>query len=693
MASITDTSMFITQIDNFYFRILNKNIENDITRLIVNIYSSTNYDELIKLDSEIDFNQVNKFSVYLSNSDLGCFRLCLKLRNYIKGDDYIQTTFIHIKLQEFIYKYLDKLVESDTIFCLCRTQYLSNDDWDKIIDHIEDKSRQIEKEPFKTYSKFKCGDIIDDVKIKLDDFSILLEKLYNYSDNEFIFNYIVNNINIYNIQFYKLKLKLKLKNDFYQDNIVLYYCNVYITQFLGKKLNNPTFYNLPIFLTIDDQITKFGTFNNYILAGNYICKIFDYTEQCMTTLSSLFMVPEEKNNKCFNNYYLIGDRYDNIFPLNYINRELKLLTNEERQIKIRVEENLKREKEMEKEMKIKVDENLKREKEMEIKVDENLKKVREMNREMKMEAIEKQQLKKLDIDTPDLLLLKQLAELYLLDKPHNLQIIDKYSNMSPYLFLLDEIFVNIENQDEIFIEIKKYIEKYLNTEEQSDIENYLENYLKNYLDDKYSKEILKYGKELLKNEKFVPFMILLNVNNIIQEHLDSILFNQKQKNDLKTIQTEIQLIIKEYLNNKKNINRNMTGGFKIDIEAVERLLNKQHEICSNILTELKQHRQKKSHWSWYIFPTNKPGKSDPLETYITKDTAQILLKSPPPEWRLCLEQIVTLAIEKNYRLEKVLFDIDIGRVKKFIKFWKEIPNKPIWLSNVCDILHVLIKKN
>jgi hypothetical protein len=60
---------------------------------------------------------------------------------------------------------------------------------------------------------------------------------------------------------------------------------------------------------------------------------------------------------------------------------------------------------------------------------------------------------------------------------------------------------------------------------------------------------------------------------------------------------------------------------------------------------------------------------------------------------LCLEQIVTLAIEKNYRLEKVLFDIDIGRVKKFIKFWKEIPNKPFWLSNVCDILHVLINKN
>jgi hypothetical protein len=130
-----------------------------------------------------------------------------------------------------------------------------------------------------------------------------------------------------------------------------------------------------------------------------------------------------------------------------------------------------------------------------------------------------------------------------------------------------------------------------------------------------------------------------------------------------------------------------------DNKAVERLLNKQHEICSNILRELKQYGQKKTHWSWYIFPTNKPGISDPLQTYITKDTALILLNSASPKWRICLEQIVTLAIEKNYRLEKVLFDIDISRVVFFIKFWKQIPNKPIWLSDICDIVHILINKN
>lgn len=130
-----------------------------------------------------------------------------------------------------------------------------------------------------------------------------------------------------------------------------------------------------------------------------------------------------------------------------------------------------------------------------------------------------------------------------------------------------------------------------------------------------------------------------------------------------------------------------------DNKAIERLINKQNEICSNILTELKQYGQKKTHWSWYIFPTNKPGKSDPLQTYITKDTAQIFLKSASPKWRTCLKKIIILAIKKNYRLEKVLFSEDIGRVVFFIKFWKQIPNIPIWLSDVCDILHILININ
>ena len=70
---------------------------------------------------------------------------------------------------------------------------------------------------------------------------------------------------------------------------------------------NPTYINLPVFLTTEegDKITEFGTFNKYILAGNYICKLFDYISQC----------PIDHIGQCFGNYKLIGEKYNNIFPL------------------------------------------------------------------------------------------------------------------------------------------------------------------------------------------------------------------------------------------------------------------------------------------------------------------------------------------------------------------------------------------
>lgn len=131
-----------------------------------------------------------------------------------------------------------------------------------------------------------------------------------------------------------------------------------------------------------------------------------------------------------------------------------------------------------------------------------------------------------------------------------------------------------------------------------------------------------------------------------------------------------------------------------DNNSIIELLIKQNDICSIILDELNTNKKKKKHWAWYVFPTDKPGISDPLQTYVTKDTAKMLLKFAPNEWQLCLEKIIELAIEKNYILEeKVLPFVDIGRVIFFTKFWKTISNKPDWLNNVCDILEILINNN
>lgn len=130
--------------------------------------------------------------------------------------------------------------------------------------------------------------------------------------------------------------------------------------------------------------------------------------------------------------------------------------------------------------------------------------------------------------------------------------------------------------------------------------------------------------------------------------------------------------------------------YEEDHNVVYVLINKQIQECPNILYELNNNGKKISHWAWYIFPTNKLGFSDPLQTYVTKHTAQILLKFAPQEWRLCLEKIIDLAIYNNNVLENVLTRDDIGRVRFFVKFWKEIPNKHEWLTNVCEDLNNIL---
>lgn len=135
---------------------------------------------------------------------------------------------------------------------------------------------------------------------------------------------------------------------------------------------------------------------------------------------------------------------------------------------------------------------------------------------------------------------------------------------------------------------------------------------------------------------------------------------------------------------------------KKDHEEVNKLINIQKQICPRILYELNNNGKKITHWIWYIFPTTHPGDNDYHKTYVTINTAQILLNLnlnfALSEWRLCLEKIIDLAIYNNNNLKKVLSLDDIGRVGYFIIFWQKIPNKPTWLIDVCEDLNNLIKR-
>ena len=99
--------------------------------------------------------------------------------------------------------------------------------------------------------------------------------------------------------------------------------------------------------------------------------------------------------------------------------------------------------------------------------------------------------------------------------------------------------------------------------------------------------------------------------------------------------------------------------------------------------------KKESCWQWWVLPTDRPGTNDPRQTYLTRVTAQELLKEWPdgplpesgfPQWRAVLEHLGSLVGRVGMR--RLLPDKDIPRVRDFVRFWRSIRSKPYWLEEV-----------
>mmetsp|Transcript_40543 Transcript_40543/g.52215 ORF Transcript_40543/g.52215 Transcript_40543/m.52215 type:complete len:247 (-) Transcript_40543:255-995(-) len=131
-----------------------------------------------------------------------------------------------------------------------------------------------------------------------------------------------------------------------------------------------------------------------------------------------------------------------------------------------------------------------------------------------------------------------------------------------------------------------------------------------------------------------------------------------------------------------------------DAIKLNTLILRQKKLCPKILIELKKYNKKRTHWAWWIFPTEKEGMSEPLpRTSISKENAHQLLEKAPIEWSQCLELIVTLAKnDKKKGLRGILPEIDLPRVRYFIKFWSNIPNIPDWLTSVLKGLELALVK-
>lgn len=70
-------------------------------------------------------------------------------------------------------------------------------------------------------------------------------------------------------------------------------------------------FHIPLFLTVPGaKITIYGTYDKYILAGNYICKFLDYSDQCTINEKT------KDKYKCNRTYRFIARRYNSLFPFN-----------------------------------------------------------------------------------------------------------------------------------------------------------------------------------------------------------------------------------------------------------------------------------------------------------------------------------------------------------------------------------------
>ena len=318
-----EKQIFIVHIGDYCFRVYHKVNKYDTERLIVNILC------IKYVDTFRDINLYEKFSVYQSRSELGCWRLCLKTQKnrtqYVKGDkghDYIQQTFIHPLLQNFINKCIPHLHynETEPLTHCANTAERENE----LLSHIDDNNRVVIESPFNEYNlTTKCGYKDDSIRENLNAFSKKLEKEFEIVGNAESIgqNEIKNDLDEYTIHLKRVKLSRK-KRETEQvskkeiSEFVLYYNIFVVTKFYNKPMQEQIVFNIPSFLTTIDgnKITKFGTFEKYVVSGNYICKLFEYDIQCSRKFDS--------EKRCFGTYYrLIGDIYNNLFPFNTLHED------------------------------------------------------------------------------------------------------------------------------------------------------------------------------------------------------------------------------------------------------------------------------------------------------------------------------------------------------------------------------------
>jgi hypothetical protein len=282
--------------------------------------------------------------LYQSESSLGFWRLgCWDRGIYYKGKlDYVQQTFIHFTLQEFINKNISKIkgipfknehpelsdkIKSeykeflDYSFPFCYSKLASYESTRKhyIPIHINDPSRIVEIKPFSDFEKDetkRCGFWKVSPEPYLKELSEEFSRIYQLDQKSIQFLY--NDTYEYSTMLNESTIKFNIISNYFicrlisrnkQPDLYLYYTiyNIVNRTNIDAEILLVDKHYFPLFLTPNIKITPFGTYQHYVLSAGYICKLFEHIKQA-----------EKFGRIISRDTKYIGYMYNDLFPFNEI---------------------------------------------------------------------------------------------------------------------------------------------------------------------------------------------------------------------------------------------------------------------------------------------------------------------------------------------------------------------------------------
>ena len=103
------------------------------------------------------------------------------------------------------------------------------------------------------------------------------------------------------------------------------------------------------------------------------------------------------------------------------------------------------------------------------------------------------------------------------------------------------------------------------------------------------------------------------------------------------------------------------------------LIQKQKFVFPKIIMELRKHQKKVSHWSWYVWPTEKVGFSEPFPKTCVRfsSAARLLRETSLDEWIHILNNLNNLLDVHSDLPHLIIPTIDHARIRHFVQFWLE----------------------